>query len=148
MRHSRPRKAARSAPAVHSVRERFIDSLESRLLMAADSELRWMIAAAGGMPAASPALSVSENLVDQNGYARTMSPGALTLTMTASPEIAGVKVNGVAAVPGPALNGWMLANANNVMGLSPGINRVQVRGYEAGDVELSRTTVDVWYDDG
>ena len=148
MRQFRPRKAARSAPAVCSARERFVDSLESRLLMAADSELRWMIAAAGGTPVASPALTVSENLTDQNGYPRTTSPGALTLTMTASPEITGVKVNGVAASPGFAQNSWLLVNNNNVMGLSPGINRVQVRGHDAGNVELSRTTVDVWYDDG
>jgi hypothetical protein len=149
MRYIRPRRAARSAPAVCSKGGRFIDSLESRLLMAADSELRWMIAAAGGTPAPSPALTVAENLTDQNGYPRTTIPGALTLAMTAAPEIAAVKVNGVVASRAAgAQNGWVLANANNVIGLSPGINRVQVRGYDAGDIELTRKTIDVWYDDG
>jgi hypothetical protein len=148
MSDTRPRKKAHRAPSVSPSRRTLIDLLEPRVLLAADSELRWMIAAAGATPAPSPALNVAENLADQNGYPRTTDPAALTLTMTASPEISSLRVNGVSASPGPALNGWMLANANNVMGLSPGINRVQVRGYDPSNTELTRKTVDIWYDDG
>src|SRR6185295_15049892 len=100
MSNTRPRKKAHRAPFVSPSRRTLIDSLEPRVLLAADSELRWMIAAAGATPAPSPALNVSENLADQNGYPRTTDPAALTLTMTASPEISAVRVNGISAGPG------------------------------------------------
>src|SRR5882757_6050972 len=98
---------------------RIIDSLEPRLLMAVDSETRWMIQFAGGTTTASPALSVSTNLPTSGGYAKTTDPAA-----TAS-----VKVNNVAATFTPTTGAWSLANTGNAAGLLPGINRVQVRSY-------------------
>ena len=143
----RSRKQGQSAPTARPRRSGLIDTLEPRMLLAADSETRWMITAAGGVAPPSPPLTVTENLADQNGYPRTTNPAALVLTGTASSGMF-VKVNGVQATPSAVPENWSLANTNNVLALTPGINRVQVRSYDNAGEELVRKTLDIWYDDG
>jgi len=123
-------------------RSRLMDDLESRILLAVDSETRWMIQAAGGAITPSPSLTVSSNLPTNSGYLRSTTPvasfnGVADATVTSS-----IKVNGVAASYTPATGAWTSA----AMILNPGINRVSVRSYNASNVELTRKTIDVWYD--
>ena len=126
-----------------------IDSLESRLLLAYGSEMRWMVQLVGGVVPASPSLTLNTNLSTVGGYPKTTSAEAVTFSGTADKAAtSSVKLNGVAAMYDPGTGAWSLANAGNVAGLTPGIDRVQVRSYNASDVELTRKTVDVWYDDG
>jgi hypothetical protein len=124
-----------------------MDDLEARVLLAYSAEMRWMIQYAGGNPGPSPALSVLTNLPSAGGYAKTTSPDTVNFSGSAeAPATKVVRVNGVdASFTGTA---WTLANEANVIGLEPGINRVAVRSYDATGTELTRKTVDVWYDDG
>jgi hypothetical protein len=129
------------------VRTNLIDTLEPRVLLAVDSEMRWMIQAAGGAITPSPGLTVTTNLPTSGGYLKTTDPTSAIFSGNANAvATASVKVNGVAASYTPASGAWTLANGANVTGLKPGINRVQVRSYDASNVELTRKTVDVWYD--
>jgi hypothetical protein len=147
MRQSPSRKIRPVARPVRARRQQLIDSLEPRVMMAANAETKWMITAAGGTAPPSPAMTVTENLGDVNGYPKTPDPAALTLNINTA--AATVKVNGVPASVSPIPEiGWTLTNTNNVLGLSPGINRIQVRSYDSSNVELTRKTLDVWYDDG
>jgi hypothetical protein len=99
--------------------------------------------------APSPSLTVTTNLPNSGGYAKTTSPTSVMLSGSADPSLtAGVKVNGVEAAFTTATGAWSLDNAGNALGLTPGIDRVQVRSYDAGGAELTRRTVDVWFDDG
>ena len=126
-----------------------LTGLESRILMAYSPETKWMIGFAGGVTTPSPALTVTTNLPTAAGYAKTTSPTSVTLSGTADAAVtAGVKVNGVAAAFTPASGAWSIGNAGNVLGLTPGIERVQVRSYNASGAELTRKTIDLWYDDG
>jgi hypothetical protein len=126
-----------------------IDSLESRLLLAYTSEMRWMIQQVGGLVPPSPSLTLNTNLSTVSGYPKTTSTAAVTFSGTAdAAATTSVKLNGVATSYNAGTGAWSLANAGNTTGLTPGINRVQVRSYNASDVELTRKTVDVWYDDG
>jgi len=125
------------------------DTLESRLLMAVDSEARWMIQFAGGTTTPSPALSVVTNLPTSGGYVKTTDPAGVSFSGAADPAAtAAVKVNDVPATFTPATGAWSLPNTGNVAGLAAGINRVQVRSYDSAGAELTRKTVDLWYDDG
>jgi hypothetical protein len=123
--------------------------LESRLMMAVDPELQWMIQFAGGQTTPSPALTVSTNLPTTGGYAKTLASATVTFSGTSDPAVtAVVEVNDVVASYTPATGAYTLANVANAVGLQPGINRVQIRSYDAADNELTRKHVDVWYDDG
>lgn len=129
-------------------RSHLIDTLEPRVLLAVDSEMRWMIQTAGGAITPSPSLTVSTNLTTTGGYLKTTDPTSASFNGSADAvATASVKVNGVAASYTPASGAWTLANGANVAGLTPGINRVQIRSYDASNVELTRKTVDIWYDD-
>jgi hypothetical protein len=126
-----------------------LTGLESRILLAYSPETKWMIGFAGGETTPSPALTVTTNLATSGGYAKTTSPTSVTVSGTADAAVtAGVKVNGVAATYTPATGAWSISNAGNVLGLTPGIERVQVRSYNASGAELTRKTIDLWYDDG
>jgi hypothetical protein len=125
------------------------DLLEARLLMAVDPETRWMIQFAGGTTTPSPGLSVATNLPTAGGYLKATD--AASVTFSGSADVAstrGVKVNGITASYTAATGAWTLSNSGNIAGLTPGINRIQVRSYDASSAELTRKTVDVWYDDG
>jgi hypothetical protein len=117
--------------------------------MAYSAETKWMIGFAGGTTTPSPALTLTTNLPSSGGYAKTTDPLALTMGGTADASVtAGVKVNGVSAAFTPETGAWSISNTANALGLTPGIDRVQVRSYDADGAELTRKTVDVWYDDG
>ncbi len=118
-------------------------------MLAVDSETRWMIQFAGGTTTPSPALTVASNLPTTGGYLKTIEPAAVTFSGNAdAAATSSVKVNGIAADYTPGTGAWSLANSANAAGLLPGINRVQVRSYDTGGIEVTRKTVDVWYDDG
>jgi len=126
-----------------------LNDLESRILMAYTPEMKWMIQYAGGTVAPSPALTVTTNLPTTGGFPKTTSPSGVTFSGTSDEHATkAVKVNGVAASLTQASGAWTLANGANVVGLTPGINRVAVRSYDGNGAELTRKTLDVWYDDG
>src|SRR5947207_407969 len=114
------------------------DQLESRLLLAYSSEMRWMVQLAGGVVPASPNLTLNTNLTTTGGYPKTSVP-AVTFSGMADPAVtSSVKLNGVATNYNAGTGAWSLPAA-----LTPGINRVQVRSYNAANVELTRKTLDV-----
>jgi len=113
------------------------------------AEMRWMVLTAGGTVPASPNLTVTTNLPTTGGFAKTTTPATASFSGLADAAATNsVKVNGVATTFNAGTGAWSLANAANVVGLTPGINAVQVRSYDAGNVELTHKVVDVWYDDG
>src|SRR6266566_5798355 len=93
------------------------DWLEPRLLMAVNSETRWMIQFAGGTTTPSPNLTVTTNLSTSGGYANTTSPASVTFSGIADAAVTqSVKVNGVSASYTPATGAWSLPNAGNAAG--------------------------------
>src|SRR5689334_24209375 len=122
----------RRAPLRTSQRRRraidLIDSLESRLLLAYTSEMKWMIQQVNRLVPPSPNLTLTTNLSTVGGYPKTTSVAAVTFSGTADKNAtSSVKLNGVATTYDPGTGAWSLANAGNLAGLTPGIDRVQVR---------------------
>src|SRR6185436_3581667 len=84
------------------------------------------------------------NLTIVSGYPRTVN-ATLNLSGQANMiETRTVRVNGQAA----ALNLRSVASTwSTTVSLRPGINRIVVQAFNAGDQEINRATIDIWYDD-
>jgi len=127
-----------------------IDPLIDRLLVGwADPEINLM----------------KNNQVARNAYVRSQIPLSLTVT-SALPVVSGypqttspilslngganviqtraLKVNGL---PANWLN-WQGTWTISGVPASPGLNRVLVQSFSSNNVEVARTSIDIWYDDG
>jgi hypothetical protein len=108
---------------------------------------------------------MKNNQAARTAYIRSQIPLSLTVTsalpvvsgfpQTASPTIAlngganvietrAVKVNGLGANWLNWRGTWTISNVP----VDPGLNRVLVQAFSSNDVEIARTTIDIWYDDG
>lgn len=87
-------------------------------------------------------LTVTTGLGTQNGYLYTTSPN---VTLTGRAHAIDTRVVKV----GDSLATWSAFDAawTNTVTLQPGINRLTVRAYKAGNVEFDSATVEIWYDD-
>jgi hypothetical protein len=88
-------------------------------------------------------LTVSNTLSPQNGY--LFSPTATTTLFGTAHTIdtRAVLVNGALAT----WSAWE-ARWTNTVTLQPGLNTVLVQSLDSNDVEIARSTLEVWYDDG
>ena len=89
------------------------------------------------------ALTVSNSLAVQSGFPRTTVPSVTLFGTGNAIDTRSILVNGSAA----AWTAW-LGTWTNTMSLTPGINRILVQALGTNGLEIARTTVDVWYDDG
>ena len=79
-----------------------------------------------------------------NGFPRTTAGFAVVTGAVNAIETRSVRVNGALATLTAWQGTWGVTNVP----LRPGINRLLVQAFGVGSVEVGRTTVDIWYDDG
>ncbi|MDB6031640.1 MAG: hypothetical protein JWM16_1978 [Verrucomicrobiales bacterium] len=88
--------------------------------------------------------SASSSLSQSAGYFYTTSPSAPVNGTANAIDTRSVLVNGLPATYNAVSGTWSVSGVP----LNPGINRVQVQFLGTNNVEVSRATVDIWYDTG
>jgi hypothetical protein len=97
-------------------------------------------------------LAVTAAPASSAGYPRVTNAAqlaAMTLGGGADARVTrSVRVNGRTANYSVYQGTWSITNGGNTLGLNNGLNRVVVQALDAGGLEVGRTFVDVWYQNG
>ncbi|HKQ37223.1 MAG TPA: lamin tail domain-containing protein, partial [Verrucomicrobiae bacterium] len=88
-------------------------------------------------------LTVTHSLGSVNGIAYTTFSSVNLSGTSHAIDTRKVLVNGVAAAWSPWEARW-----SQLAALQPGVNRLLIQTLNSNDVEVARTTLDIWYDDG
>ncbi|HXG46831.1 MAG TPA: Ig-like domain-containing protein, partial [Methylomirabilota bacterium] len=88
-------------------------------------------------------LTVSNSLTSSNGFLLSPSGTATLFGTFHAIDSRRVLVNGSPSILSPWEGRW-----TNTVTLQPGLNRVLVQSLNSNEIEIARSTVDIWYDDG
>jgi hypothetical protein len=89
-------------------------------------------------------LTAQSDLPVTSGFPRTTAPTAVLFGDANAIETRAVLVNGAFAT----YSAWQGRWTNDAVALRPGLNHITVQALGIGGVEVGRTNIDIWYDNG